>query len=931
MPVMRELRTDGSTASAPGVALPLRRDLPTGTVTFVFTDIEGSTPLTQQLGTDRWQEILAQHAAVMRAAARTHEGVEVRTEGDSFFLAFRSARQAVAAAAGAQRGLAETEWAHGIVVRVRIGMHTGENAVAGTPESGADYIGNDVVRAARISAAGHGGQVLISSATRTLLGDELPAGVTLRDLGEHRLKGLPQPDRLFQLVIEGLPNDFPMPRTLSAAPNNLPVQITSFIGRRQELAEARALLERTRLLTLIGPGGTGKSRLSLELAAQVMTEFEDGVWFVRLAAVTDPDLVASQIAHTLGLVVPAALTPLQHLVDQLRQKRALLVMDNFEQVVGAARDVAEILRECSRVKVIVTTRIVLRISGEQEYPVPPLTLPVATAAPDVGELAKAEAVQLFVERARWARPDFALTSDNARAIVGIVAQLDGLPLAIELAAARVKILSPQAMLERLASGLGLLQSSARDVPARQQTLRGAIAWSYALLDPGLRRLFQRLSVFRGGAALDQIEQVCGPADELERDVLDGVSELVDQSLLRRADGEGEPRFNMLETIREFAREKLEESGEARDVQMRHARAFLALAEGIAPRLFGSEQKALLDRLELEQGNLRTALDICAQSYCADRRTCTCPPEEHAGESERVEISLRLSGALWRFWQMRGHLAEGRQRTERILAIPGADTQRDAYLVGLEAAGGITYWQGDIAATERSYTRRLEVARSTSDPVQVANALYDLSFVHILSDDERELGVAMLDEALASFRAAGDRAGVAKTLWAVATTYFNRHEWAKAVEILDEVVSTFRALDNRFGLAWAMHSLGVGRIRLGAMPEARAALTEGLELFRAASDVSGVVLFFYDFAELAAAQGRDDRALRLFGAGQALKDLTGTQLADYLREENKPFNIEVRALLERADPDRQAALAAEGAALSQEQAIAYALSEVDAPA
>ncbi|MBI2324879.1 MAG: adenylate/guanylate cyclase domain-containing protein [Chloroflexi bacterium] len=850
------------TVSQVVAAAASRSDLPSGTVTFVFTDIEGSTKLAHALGTDRWREVLVQHAAAVRSAALEHEGVEVRTEGDAFFLAFRTARQAVAAAADAQRALAAQTWPHGVTVRVRIGMHTGESARPGDTESGADYVGYDVHQAARISSAAHGGQVIISSATQTLLGDQLPPGVTLLDLGEHRLKDIRRAERLFQLVIEGVPNDFPALRTLERAPNNLPAQLTSFIGRRRELADARTLLERTRLLTLLGPGGTGKSRLSLELAAEVMGEFPDGVWFVRLAPVSDHTLVASTIAHTLGLVVPPARTPLQHLIEELRAKKVLLLIDNFEHVVDAATDVAEVLRECPSVKAIVSTRIVLHVAGEQEYPVPPLALPDPKAVPDVEEIARAEAIQLFLERARAARPEFMLTRDNARAVVGIVAHLDGLPLAIELAAARVKVLPPQAILERLASGIGILQSSARDLPARQQTLRGAIAWSYDLLDAGLRRLLQRLSVFRGGCALEQIELVCGPAGEIDRDVLDGVSELVDQSLLRRVESEDEPRFLMLETIREFARERLEESGEARDVQMRHARAFLRLAEGIAPRLFGSEQKALLDRLELEQGNLRTALDICAQSSCADRLTCTCPPEEHAGESERTEISLRLSGALWRFWQMRGHLAEGRQRTERILAIPGAEAPRDAYLIALEAAGGITYWQGDIAATERSYTRRLEVARATGDPVQVANALYDLSFVHILSDDERDIGAAMLDEALAAFRAAGDRAGVAKALWAVATTHFNRHDWAKAVGILDEVVRIFRDLDNRFGLAWALHSLGVGRIRLGAMGDARTALAEGLELFRAAGDVSGVVLFFYDFAELAAAQGRDDRALRL---------------------------------------------------------------------
>jgi predicted ATPase/class 3 adenylate cyclase len=923
---MPDLRTGPKAEAGAGLAIPVRRDLPTGTVTFVFTDIEGSTRLAGQLGTQRWGEVLTQHAAIIRSAAGEHEGVIVRTEGDSFFLAFRSARDAVAAAADAQRALVRQSWAHGASVKVRIGMHTGENAAPGTPENAADYVGYDVHHAARISAAGHGGQVLISSATRMLVGEQLPEGVTVRALGEHRLKDLSEPDELFQLVIAGLPDAFPALRTLSSVANNLPVQLTTFIGRRKELAAARALLERTRLLTLVGPGGTGKSRLSLELAAQMLDRFPDGVWQVRLAPVSEPGLFASVVAQALGLVVPAKVAPIDHVVDQLKGKEALLVLDNFEQIVAAAPDVGRILTECSRVKAIVTTRIVLRIAGEQEYPVPPLTLPDPEHVPDLEELSRAEAIQLFVERARAAQPDFMLTSDNARSVVGIVAQVDGLPLAIELAAARVKILPPQALLERLASGLGILQSSARDVPARQQTLRGAIAWSYDLLDPGLRRLFQRLSVFRGGAALQQIERVCGPAAEIDREVLDGVAELVDQSLLRRAAAGTEPRFVMLETIREYARERLDESAEAAATDLRHAQAYLALAQELATGLFGAHQKELLDRFDLEQGNLRVALDICSHPQCADRATCECTATEHAADDARVETSLRLVSALWRYWQMRGHLQEGRQRSERVLSLPGADRPGEAFLLALEAAGGIAYWQGDPVATERNYTRRLEVARATGDGLKLANALYDLSFVYIVPDRGPEIanGMLMLDEALRSFRAAGDRAGVAKTLWALSTTHFNRRDFVKAAEILDEVVATFRELENRFGLGWALHSLGVARLRLGALDQARAAFTEGLELFRAAGDLSGLVLFFFDFAELAAEQRRDERALRLFGAGQALKVRTGTQLADYLRQENAPFTLSVRALLERTEAATRDPLIREGEALSMEQAIELAL-------
>jgi predicted ATPase/class 3 adenylate cyclase len=912
------------------LTVPARPELPSGTVTFVFTDIEGSTRLAHDLGTQRWGEVLAQHASIVRAAASAHEGVIVRNEGDSFFLAFRSARQAVAAAADAERAFIRQPWAHGATVKVRIGMHTGENARPGTTEDAADYVGYDVHRAARVSSAAHGGQVLISSSTRTLLGDQLPPGVTLRDLGEHRLKDMSQPDRLYQVVIDGVPDAFPALRTLERAPNNLPVQLTSFIGRRRELADARALLDRTHLLTLVGPGGTGKSRLSLELAAQVMDTFPDGVWFVRLAAVTDPALVASTIAHTIGLVVPPARKPLEHLVDQFRDKKILLVIDNFEQVVAAAPDIGAILRECSGVKAIVTTRIVLRLAGEQEYPVPPLALPDPNDVPDVAELSRSDAIQLFVERARAARPEFALTNENSRAVVGIVAQLDGLPLAIELAAARVKILPPQAILERLASGLGILQSSARDLPARQRTLRGAIAWSFDLLDPGLRRLFQRLSVFRGGAALAEIEAVCGPADEIGRDVLDGVADLVDQSLLRRIESGDDPRFLMLETIREFAREKLEESGEGRPVELRHAQAFVALAESIAPRLYGAEQKALLDRLELEVGNMRAAIDDCSLSSCVDRSRCSCAPEDHVADDERVAAALRLASALWRFWQMRGHLQEGRERTQRTLALPGSDRDRVLYMRALEAAGGVTYWLGELEATEDLYKRRLAVARELGDEVAVANALYDLSFTYLVPNRDIDRGEAMLNEALAIFRKHGDRGGIGKTLWALAGVSGQNGRYDRAAEISAEVIPIFREQGNRFGLAWALHLAGIAAERLGRFDESRTLLTEGMELFVEADDVSGIVLFLFDFGELAAAEGETQRALRLYGAMSALRDATGSQLSNTWELENVDAGRVLRGLLERTDPALRERLIAEGRAPSKEAAIAFALSERDAP-
>jgi tetratricopeptide (TPR) repeat protein len=381
---------------------------------------------------------------------------------------------------------------------------------------------------------------------------------------------------------------------------------------------------------------------------------------------------------------------------------------------------------------------------------------------------------------------------------------------------------------------------------------------------------------------------------------------------------------MLETIREYARERLDESGEAAAIDLGHAQAYLALAQELAAGLFGAKQRELLDRFDLEQGNLRVALDICSHPSCADREACECAPTEHKADDVRVEVSLRLVSALWRYWQMRGHLQEGRQRSERVLALPGADRHGEAFLRALEASGGVTYWTGDMEATKGIYERRLELARDTGDERALADALYDLSFIYLVPSAGLDEGEAMLRQALALFRKIGDRAGEAKVLWGLAIQYMGRRLWDPADEILPRVVDAFRELDNRFGLGWALHNLGVLRVRQGRADEARAPFVEALELFRAAGDVSGVVLLLLDFAEQAAAKEEGERALRLFGAANALASRTGTQLGDTMREENAVYAISMLALMERTDPATKERLVREGATLSRDEAIALAL-------
>ncbi len=529
---------------------------PTGTVTLLFTDIEGSTRLLHDLGVETYAGLLADHHRLVRGAISSCNGVEIKTEGDSFFIVFPRASDALIAASDAQRALAAHAWPMDKPVRVRMGIHTGDVQLRD-----GEYVGMDVHRAARISAAAHGGQVLLSEATRLVTATEMPDGISVRDLGEHTLKDIDQPERLFQLDIFGLPVDFPPPRAMATRFDLLPTEISSFIGREHELKRAHELLDGTRLLTLTGPGGTGKTRLSIELARSVAAHFEDGVAFVPLASITDPGLVPSTVRQALGIPEQLGTAATETLIERLKDRELLIVLDNFEQVVAAAPTVSTLLEAIPGLTFVVSSRVALKVTGEQEYAVPPLSVPTDVDATDLAAVSRSDAVALFMQRARAVRPEFELTHENARAVAEICSRLDGLPLAIELAASRIKLLPPAAILERLSNRLNFLQSTGADRTDRQRTLRGAIDWSYGLLAEPERALFRRLAIFVGGWRLDEAEHVAAAAGILEEDLLDGVAALVDHSLVRRLDMDADVRFSMLETIREFGLEQLEASGE----------------------------------------------------------------------------------------------------------------------------------------------------------------------------------------------------------------------------------------------------------------------------------------------------------------------------------------------------------------------------------
>jgi predicted ATPase/class 3 adenylate cyclase len=823
-------------------------DLPTGTVTFLFTDIEGSTGLLQTLG-DRYAAVHDEHAAILRRAAAEAGGVEVSTHGDAFFVVFRSPLGAVRAAVAAQRGLAAHDWSPGPPVRVRMGVHTGEGTLGGD-----DYVGIDVHRAARIADAAHGGQVLLSEATRGLVQHALPAGTSLRELGLHRLRGIQGAERLHELTVEGLPAEFPPPRTLDARPSNLPLQLTSFVGREEVIAEVQRLLGHTRLLTLTGPGGSGKSRLALRVAADLLTQYRDGSCFVDLSSVTDPALVPSAVANALGVPEAAGRPILDGVKEHLRNRELLQVVDNFEQVAEAAPVIEELLTAAPKLRTMVTSRIVLALRGEQEYPVPPLQVPdPERLPPDVSALSAVEAVRLFSERALAANPRFALTEQNAPLVAEITARLDGLPLAIELAATRTKVLTPEQMLSRLKRSLSILTSGSRSLPERQRTLRAAIAWSYDLLDPVEQRLFARLSVFTGGWTFESAEAVCDP-EELGLDALDGLTSLVDKSLVRHTDpADGGPRFSMLETIREFGQEQLEAGGDLELTRRRHAEHFLRLAEEAEPHLTADDQGAWLDRCDQEHANIRAALRWAIDT----------------GEAGSAQAA---AGALWRFWQQRGHLAEGRRWLEEVLAMPSGQARTAARAKALTGAGGIAWWI-DRRASRALYDEALAIERELGDPARLAEALYNQAFA-VAGEHDLESAARLLHESLGLFRQVGDESSVARVLVTLVVQDAMAGAWDRVVARIEEGAAIWRRLGDRLNLAFALIWLAFAYGRAGRREDARSTALEALGLFREADNATGIALAFLDLAFLLTWEGRHEDAIRMAGVSQAHRDQAG---------------------------------------------------------
>lgn len=877
--------------------MPDRRDLPSGTVTFLFTDIEASTALVHELGTERFDRVLQDHARIIRQAVSANRGSEVRTEGDSFFVVFRTAREAVAAAAEAQRALATHAWPFGTRVRVRMGVHAGE-AVPASPEAGADYVGYAVHHAARVASASRGGQVLLTQAVKALLESGLPDGVSLRDLGQHRLKDMFEPDRLHQLVIDGVEADFQPLRTGALRPHNLPEPTTTFIGRERELDAIRVELLRpeVRLLTLTGPGGTGKTRLALEAGARLLGSFDDGVFLVRLASVTDPTLVPLTIARTLGLQEASGQPLFASLAKVLRDAQHLLVIDNFEQVLEAAIVLVELLGECPGLKVLVTSRSPLLVSAERELPVPPMSLP---EAPTLEWLAGYESVRLFVERARAVKPDFALTAANAGAIAEICVRVDGLPLAIELAAARVRLLSPQEIAARLHHRLSLLTGGPRDLPQRQRTLRDTIAWSCELLEEPERVLFRRLAAFAGGWTLEAAEEVGGRA--LPLPVLDGLDSLLRKSLVRRVEGAGHTRFAMLETVREYADELLVASGEAEEIHDVHADHFVHLAEAAETRFQGPELAQVIRTLEEERDNLRAVL-------------------ERAIAREDVERAARLAGALGWSWWLRGHLTEGRGWLERVLALPGSEARSALRAKLVYAAGLIAAPQRDSLAARAWLEEAASIWRELGDQGSASEALHFLGDA-LWADGAATEALAAYEEGMRLAQATERTFTLVELRAHLGMLAFGRGDVPAARRIIEDVLPAAERLGNPWlrGIASLLVAL-VARAE-GDHLGAQRVLQRGIALLGDLGDRFGLLLTLLLLAATCADLKHAESALRLHGAAEAAFDRIGSAPPPPMRN---AVSRSIEAAKAALPAEAAASAYAAGRAMSIEAAIAYAL-------
>jgi predicted ATPase/class 3 adenylate cyclase len=866
-------------------------NLPTGTVTFLFTDIEGSTKLSQQYR-DAMPALLARHNQILHQAIERYNGYVFQVVGDSFAAAFHSASDALNAALDAQRNLYNEAWTPA-PIKVRMGIHTGAAYLQVDSKDNA-YSGYATLASTqRIMSAGHGGQIIVSGATRELVRYVLPKDSELQDLGEKRLKDLLRPEHLYQLNISGLPSTFPPLKTLDAFLNNLPTQLTSFIGRENEIAEVKQELQSYRLVTLTGSGGTGKTRLSLQVAADLLEEFNHGVWFVELAPLTDPDLIPQTILSTIGVGEQAGKLPLEILKEYLPEKKVLIVLDNCEHLVSSSAQVANaLLNAAPKLKILASSREALGVKGEASYPVPSLSLPDIKHLPVIEQLSRYEAVRLFIDRALLVAPHFVVDKDNAPFIAQICYRLDGIPLAIELAAARLKMMSVEQISARLDDRFHLLTGGARTALPRQQTLRALIDWSYDLLIENERLLLRRLSVFAGSWTLEAAEKVCvGQDDILPYDILDLLTQLVNKSLVvvMERSQSGETRYRMLETIRQYAREKLLEVGGSEIIRQQHLAYFVDLAEQAEPHLRAFDMVRWLDRLEAELNNIRAALEYALES--------------------NIEAELRMASALWWFWHIRGHKSEGADWLERALSIEALERGekplssdrtlirgKALYVTGffrtilgelnkgtvlsnesltlfreLGPAGkrGMAYALHNLAHDSRQQQdtgqakvlmkESLDLFEEVGDKFGMAQCL---AFLGGPWEEDPEMRARMLQEGLALYQEIGDKDGMAITLMLLGDLALWQGDYKKSTTRFEASLALFRELRNKGAMSLALRWLGRATRAQGNYGQAITILEEALVLGQELGDKFPIASSYDDLGLVAQSQGEYERATQL---------------------------------------------------------------------
>ncbi|MEJ2302060.1 MAG: adenylate/guanylate cyclase domain-containing protein [Anaerolineales bacterium] len=870
-----------------------------GILTFLFSDLVDSTVLWEKYP-EAMQAALSRHDHILKDSIIQHGGRLIKSTGDGIHAAFVAPAAAVFAAIAAQKSMQSESWDNTPPLRIRIGLHTGK-----AQYRQGDYYGSTVNRAARLMSIGHGGQILLSQATQELVKDDLPDRIVLQDMGLHTLRGLTRPEQVYQILVPGLLAEFPPLNSVEIRLNNLPAQTSLFIGRKHELAAITGLFRRedVRLVTLTGIGGIGKTRLSLQVSAEVLNDYRNGVYFIELAPVTDTDLLGSAIAGTLQVKEAGSEPILKTLLEYLKDKEMLLVLDNFEQIIDAAPLIGKIISAAPKVDILVTSREVLSISGEHIYPVPPLDLPKRNGKVTLDTLAEYESSQLFLDRAKAANPAFEVNEENAAFIAEICMNLEGLPLAIELAAARTRMFTPKKLLERLSDRLNLLKGGGRDLPARQQTLRGMVDWSYNLLSDEEQRLFACLAIFSGGWTLEAAENICGSS--LNIDVLDGLESLVDKSLIQvERDFEDEPRFKMLETIHVYAYERLQSGGDLAAVQPAHADWFLEFAEEGEQGLFGKDSDVWTKRLQAEEENFRQVLEGC-----------------ETGQLD-PEVGVRMAGALRFFWEETGKFSEGRGWLRSMLSV-STESPPAVRAKALCGDGVLAYWQGDWNQVSTRLSEALDIGRQTGDQLIIGEALHFLAHA-AQSNGENERGVQLLAESFETFRQLEHQWGLTRSLVCLADAWRLLGEYEQAAIHFEEVLAMMRNRPKNLLFAALLSNFGNVLNRKGEVERAAAYFREGVEVGQSIGNAMIMAYLLDGLAGNAVLTGRPERAARLLGASKALFNSVGVSSMTPIDKSDHDYYVDsVRTLL---DEGTYNALWQDGFSMSLEEAEAYALEE-----